>query len=119
MELSKTENRSACAQAIERRDGAMRDMFGTGSDQVGHAQDEKPHKPQVGVWKIAGNRDRSRAGWADTVPTGVQRGEGRPMRRAPTAVSGVWLFLLSSVLRRNGLLLLHLWSRGKPPAGQR
>ena len=64
-------------------------------------------------------RDRSTAGWADTVATGAQRQEGRPMRRTPTAVSGVWLFLLSSVLRRNGLLSLHLWSRHKPPAGQR
>ena len=26
------------------------------------------------------------------------------MRRNPTAVSGVWLFLLSSLARRNGLL---------------
>ena len=38
MELSKTENRSAFAQAIDRRDGAMRDMLGMGSDPVGHAQ---------------------------------------------------------------------------------
>ena len=73
MELSKTENRSAFAQAIERRDGAMREMFGMGSDPVGHAEDE-------------------------------QRREDRPMRRNPTAVSGVWLFLLSSLARRNGLL---------------
>ena len=116
MELSKTENRSACAQAIERRDGAMRDMFGMGPDPVGHAGDEKPHTPQVGIWRIAGNRERSRAGWTDTVVTGDQR---RPLRRTPTAVSGVWLFLLSSLLRRNGLLSLHLWSRHKPPAGQR
>ena len=119
MELSKTESRSVFAQAIERRDGALRDILGMGSGQVGHSEVDEPHKPQVGIWRIAGNRDRSRAGWADTVPTGVQRREGRPMRRAPTAVSGVWLFLLSSVLRRNGLLSLHLWSRGKPPAGQR
>jgi hypothetical protein len=115
MELFRTDNRSAFAQAIKRRDGVMREMFGMGSEPVGHAEDE----PQVGIWRIAGNRDRSRAGWTDTVATGVQRREGRPVRRAPTAVSGVWLFLLSSVLRRNGLLSLHLWSRGKPPAGQR
>jgi hypothetical protein len=50
-------------------------------------------------------RDRSTAGWADTVATGVKR---RPMRRNPTAVSGVWLFLLSSLARRNGLLSLRL-----------
>jgi hypothetical protein len=118
MELSKTDNRSAFAEAIKRRDGALRDMLGMGSDPVGTEVD-KLHKPQVSIWRIAGNRDRSRAGWADTGATGVERREGRPMRRAPTAVSGVWLFLLSSVLRRNGLLSLHLWSRHKPPAGQR
>jgi hypothetical protein len=104
MELSKTENQSATAQAIERRDGPLRDILGMGSDPAGHAKDEAPHKPQVGIWRIAGNRDRSRAGWADTVATGVQRREGRPMRRTPTAVSGVWLFLLSSLAGRNGLL---------------
>jgi hypothetical protein len=119
MDLSKIGNRSAFAEAIKRRDGAMRDMLGMGLDPVGHVEDEQRHKPQVGIWRIAGNRDRSRAGWADTGATGVERREGRPMRRAPTAVSGVWLFLLSSVLRRNGLLSLHLWSRHKPPAGQR
>jgi hypothetical protein len=119
MELFKTDNRSAFAEAIKRRDGAMRGMLGMGSDLVGHAEDDKPHKPQVGIWRIAGNRDRSRAGWTNTGATSVDRREGRPMRRAPTAVSGMWLFLLSSVLRRNGLLSLHLWSRHKPPAGQR
>jgi hypothetical protein len=117
MERSKTENRSALAQAIKRRDGAMRDVLGMGSDPVGHAEDDKRHPPQVGIWRIAGNRDRSRAGWEDTVANGVQRREDRPLRRTPTAVSGVWLFLLSSVLRRNGLLSLHLWPRRKPPAG--
>jgi hypothetical protein len=116
MELSKAESQSLFAEAIKRRDGAMGDVLRMGSGPVG-AEDDQPHKPQVGIWKIAG--DRSRAGWTDTVATGVQRREGRPVRRAPTAVSGVWLFLLSSVLRRNGLLSLHLWSRGKPPAGQR
>jgi hypothetical protein len=40
MERSKTENRSAFEQAIERRDGAMRGMLGMGSDPVGHAEDE-------------------------------------------------------------------------------
>jgi hypothetical protein len=119
MELSKTDNGSAFAQATKRRDGAMRDMLGMGSDPVGHAEYEQRHKPQVSIWRIAGNRDRSRAGWADTGATGVQRQESCPMRRTPTAVSGVWLFLLSSVLRRNGLLSLHLSSRHKPPAGQR
>jgi hypothetical protein len=79
-------------------------MFGIGADAVGHAEDEQRHKPQVGIWRIAGNRDRSRAGWADTGATGVERRECRPMRRTPTAVSGVWLFLLSSLARRNGLL---------------
>jgi hypothetical protein len=117
MELFKTKNRSAFAQAIERRDGAMRDMFGMGPDPVGHPRDEKPHTPQVGIWRIEGNRDRSGAGWTGTVPNSA-RSQGRPLRRNSTAVSGVWLFLLSSLLRRNGLLSLH-WSRHKPPAGQR
>jgi hypothetical protein len=113
MELSKTENRSAFAQAIKSRDGAMGDMLGMGSDPVGHAEDEQPHKPQVGIWRIAGNWDRSSAGWADTVATGAQHREGRPMRRNPTSVSALWLFLLSSTARRNGLLSLSLWSRRK------
>jgi hypothetical protein len=111
MELSKTENWSAFAQAIKRRDGAMRDMLGMGSDPVGHADDD----PQVGIWIIAGNRDRSGAGWADTVATGVQRREDRPMRRNPTAVSGVWLFLLSSLARRNGLLSLRFRGSHRKP----
>jgi hypothetical protein len=75
MELSKTENQSAFAQAIKRRDGAMRNLLGMGSGPVG-AEDEQSH----------------------------QRPECRPMRRTPTAVSGVWLFLLSSLAGRNGLL---------------
>ena len=118
MERSKTENRSAFAQAIKRRDGAMLGMLGMGSDPVGHAQDEKPHKPQVGIWRIAGNPDRSSAGWTDTVPTGVERREGRPLRCTPTAVSGVWLFLLSSLAWRNGFLSLRFRdARRKPPNG--
>jgi hypothetical protein len=95
MERSKIENRSAFAQAIKRRDGAMRGMLGMGSDPGGHAEDE----PQVGIWRIAGNRDRSRAGWADTVATGVQHRDDRPR-----AVARLWLFLLSSLARRSGLL---------------
>jgi hypothetical protein len=108
MELSKTENQSAFAQAIKRPDGAMRGMLGMGSGSVG-AEDEQFHKPQVGIWRIASDRDRP--GWAD-IATGAQRREGRPLRRTPTAVSGVWLFLLSSLARRNRLLSLRL--RGKP-----
>jgi hypothetical protein len=111
MELSKTENQSAIAQAIERRDGALRDILGMGSDPVGHAEDEQPHKPQVGIWRIAGNGDRSGAGWADTVATGVKRRQDRPPRRTPIAVSGVWLFLLSSRARRNGLLSFRFRQR--------
>jgi hypothetical protein len=109
MELSKTENQSAFAQAIKRRDGAMRDILGMGADQVGHTEVDERHKPQVGIWRIASDRDRP--GWAD-IATGAQRREGRPLRRTPTAVSGVWLFLLSSLARRNRLLSLRL--RGKP-----
>ena len=112
MEGSKTENRSAFAQAIKRRDGAMSEMLGMGSDPVGHAEGNKQHKPQVVIWRVAGNRDRSGAGWTDTVPNSA-RSEGRPKRRNPTAVSGVWLFLLSSLARRSGLLSLSLRSRRK------
>ena len=119
MELSKTDNRSAFAQAIKRRDGAMREMLGMGSDPVGDTEGDKHHKPQVGIWQIPGNPDRSGAGWTDTVDARVQRREDRRLRRNSTAVSGLWLFLLSSVLKRNGLLSLHLWSRREPPAGQR
>ena len=43
--------------------------------------------------------------------TGAQRREDRPMRRTPTAVSGVWLFLLSSLARRNGLLSFRFRQR--------
>jgi hypothetical protein len=80
-ELSKAENRSAIAQAIERRDGALRDILGMGLDPV------DPAEPQV--WKIAGNGDRSRAGWADTVTHSARSHESRRMRRTLTAVSGV------------------------------
>jgi len=116
MELSKAESQSLFAEAIKRRDGAMGDVLRMGSGPVG-AEDDQPHKPQVGIWKIAG--DRSRAGWTDTVATGVKRREDRPRRHNPGAVSGVWLFLLSCAVRYNGLLSLYLSSRRKPPAGQR
>ena len=108
MELFKTDNRSAFAQAIKRRDGAMRDMLGIRSDSVRHAEDDEP---QVGIWRIAGNRGRSRAGWADPVATGVQRRASRSMRRTPAAISGVWLFLLSSLARRNGLVSFRFRQR--------
>jgi hypothetical protein len=84
----------------------MRDILGMGSDPVGTEVDKR-HKSPVGIWRIAGNGDRSRAGWTDTVK-GDQRREGGPMRRTPTAVSGVWLFLLSSLARRNAFLSLRL-----------
>ena len=35
------------------------------------------------------------------------------MRRNPISVSALWLFLLSSIARRNGLLSLSLRSRRK------
>jgi hypothetical protein len=100
MERSKTENRSAFAQAIKRRDGVVREMLGMGSDPVGHAEGDKRHKPQVVIWRVAGRRDRTNAGWADAVATGVQRRKPVP-----------WLFLLSSIAKRNRLLSLSLWSR--------
>jgi hypothetical protein len=102
MERSRTENRSAFAQAIKRRDGAMRDMLGMGSDPVGHAQGDKHHEPQVGIWRVAGSGNRTRAGWADAVAISARRRKAVP-----------WLFLLSSIAKRNGLLSLSLWSRRK------
>jgi hypothetical protein len=111
MERTKTGNRSAFAQAIKRRDGVMRAMLGMGSDPAGHAEDE----PQAGIWRIAGNRNRSRAGWTDTAATGVQHRDDRPFRRTPTAVSGVWLFLLSSLARQNGLLSLRFRGSHRKP----
>jgi hypothetical protein len=112
MELLKTDNRSAFVQAIKRRDGALRDILGMESDPVGTEVDKR-HKPQVGIWRIAGNGDRSRAGWADTAATAALRPEGRPMRRTPTGVSGVWLLLFSSLARRNELLSLRFGARRK------
>ena len=110
MELSKTDNSSAFERWIKRRDGAMRGTLLMGGAPVGRAEVDEPHKPQVAIWRIAGNRDRSRAGWADT-GTGARK--GRPMRRNPATVSRVWLFLLSSLARRNGLLSLRLGARRK------
>ena len=86
MERSKTENRSAFAQAIKRRDGAMREMLGMGSDLVGHAEGNEHDQPQVVIWRVAGRRERTSAGWADTVASGA---------------------------KRNRLLSLSLWSRRK------
>jgi hypothetical protein len=108
MEPSKTDNSSAFERWIKRRDGAMRGMLGMGADPASHAEVDNRNKLQ-----IAGNRDRSRAGWTDTVGTGVRRREGRLLKRTPTAVSGVWLFLLSSLARRNSLLSLRLGARRK------
>ena len=47
------------------------------------------------------------------LPARVQRREGCLMRRNPISVSALWLFLLSSLARRNGLLSLSLRSRRK------
>ena len=79
MEKFKADDRSAYAQATKRRDGAMREMLGMGSDPVGHAEADKHHKPQVVIWRVAGNRDRTSAGWADPVAISVQcGGPGEP-----------------------------------------
>jgi hypothetical protein len=37
------------------------------------------------------------------------------MRRNPTSISALWLFLLSSLARRNGLLAISLWRRRRKP----
>jgi hypothetical protein len=102
MERSKTENRSAFAQAIKRRDGVMREMLGMGSDPVGRAEGDKHREPQVGIWRVAGDRNRTRAGWADAVAI-------RARCRKPVP----WLVLLSSIATRNRLLSPSLWSRKK------
>ena len=102
MERSKTENRSAFAQAIKRRDGVMREMLGMGSDPVGRAEGDKHREPQVGIWRVAGDRNRTRAGWADAVAI-------RARCRKPVP----WLVLLSSMAKRNRLLSPSLWSRKK------
>ena len=101
MERAKTENRSAFAQAIKRREGAMREMLGMGSDPVRQVDADRRDMPLAVIWRIPGRGDRSRAGWSDTV--GAQR-----RRRVP------WLFLLSSFARRNGLSSLGLRSRKNP-----
>jgi hypothetical protein len=90
METLKTENRTAFAQAIKRRDGAMREMLGMGSDSVGDTEGDKHHKPQVGIWRIPGNPDRSGAGWTDTVDARVQRREDRRLRRRRPASADRW-----------------------------
>jgi hypothetical protein len=100
MERSKTENRSAFAQAIKRRDGAMREMLGMDSDPVGRVDGDKHDVPQAVIWRVAGRRDRSSAGWPEAV--GAQR-----RRQVP------WLFLLSSFAKRNGISSLSLWSGKK------
>jgi hypothetical protein len=94
MERSKTENRSAFAQAIKRRDGAMREMFGMESDPVGSERDKR-HKPQVVIWRIAGNRDRTGDGWADAVAIGAKRNRllslssGREEKSSPLSLVAI------------------------------
>ena len=96
MERSKTENRSAFAQTIKRRDGAVREMLGMESDPVGRVDGNKHDVPQAVIWRVAGRRDRSSAGWPDAV--GAQRRWQVP-----------WLFLLSSFVKRNRISSLSLW----------
>jgi hypothetical protein len=100
MERSKTENLSAFAQAIKRRDGVMRAMLGMGPDPVGQADGDKHDVPQAVIWRVAGRRDRSRAGWPDAA--GAQRRRQVPL-----------LLLLSSFAKRNGIPSLRLWSGKK------
>ena len=41
------------------------------------------------------------------------------MRRNPSSVSALWLFLLSSLARRNGVLAISLWRRRRKPVDGR
>jgi hypothetical protein len=90
MVRSESENRSAFAQAIRRRERVMREMFGMGARPAGPAEDDRRPEPRAVIWRIAGDRKRrAHAGWADPAAIGAER------RKA-----GPWLFLLP-----------NLWSR--------
>ena len=54
MERAKTENRSAFAQAIKRREGAMREMLGMGLDPVRQVDADRRDMPLAVIWRIPG-----------------------------------------------------------------
>ena len=88
MARSDSENRSAFAQAIQRREGVVREMLGMGPRPAGPA-DGHP-EPRAVIWRIAGDRKhRAHAGWADPAAIGAER------RKAVR-----WLFLLPSLWSR-------------------
>jgi hypothetical protein len=60
--------------------------------------------------RIAGNVQRV---FGLTLVTRFTR-EERPMRRNLTSVSAIWLFLLSALAKRNGLLALGSHGDGRP-----
>jgi hypothetical protein len=63
MEKFKSRRSVSICASDERRDGAMREMLGMGSDPVGYAEDDKHHKPQestsTGEWPVAGTASAS------------------------------------------------------------
>ena len=104
MENSSSENRSAFARAIERREGAMREMLGMGPQPVGHVEGDRHREPQVAIWRVGGDTNRPRAGWDDAGTSGSRRRQAVP-----------WLLALSSIVKRNRVLSLRLWSRTQAP----
>jgi hypothetical protein len=85
-----SENRSAFAQAIWRREGVMREMLGMGPSPAGPAEDDRHPEPRAVIWRIAGDRKhRAHAGWADPAAIGAERRKAVP-----------WLLLLPSLWSR-------------------
>ena len=90
MARSVSENRSAFAQAIQRREGVMRETFGMGPRSAGPAEEDRHPEPRAVIWRIAGDRKRrAHAGWADPAAIGAER------RKAVR-----WLLLLPSLWSR-------------------
>jgi hypothetical protein len=87
MARSDSENRSAFAQAIQRREGVVRGM---GRGPAGSAEDDRHAEPRAVIWRIAGDRKhRAHAGWPDPAAIGAKRRKAVP-----------WLLSLSSLWSR-------------------
>ena len=89
MARSDSENRSAFAQAIQRREGVVREP-GMGARPAGPAEDDRHPERRAVIWRIAGDRKRrAQAGWADPAAIGAERRKAVP-----------WLLLLPSLWSR-------------------